>query len=944
MNIRHLLIAGMLLSVVTINGQHLESGYLRYQMSFGMQKTENADKLFEHAYRLELTDTLFRTEALPNDSTRNFLVNSVMQDYFYRQNRFDQACQCGQRAIAFYNQDIDDITYAKCLNTFAAIHQSTGNFSDAMHYQHECIKIDLRSGNEEELSSSLNALAAMYLTARQPSEALTTIGQAIHIERKLGNNERLAVRLGIAAQAYKKLHQPDKALSVAQEAYRLDLNSGRKAQAAIHAIQIASIFIDMGMYNAASQMVDKALPQLREDNNRHYLAIAYHLHGQIAAQNNNIRQAEKDYQTAIGMASFTRSKYIEKNCLYSIYQLYRNNDINRAMPALERYVQLSDSLYNEEVANMQNLYLAKYKTTQLRAHNLSLSETNAQQQRANMWLKILTVALGLLLVSALLQSIYLFRKRTRNIRQMRELTVARTHFFTNLTHEFRTPLTVINGMSQQIADGHITDDNELQKAATAINRQGQRVIHLNNQILDVGKLQTSLADPHFRHDNILPILAMIVESYLPYAGIRQVTLQYRHPDNPIVFDFDPDYMRKLITNLLSNALKFTHAGGTITLAITQHDEQHIGITVADTGEGIAPEVMPHIFDLFFQGHTNSRTIGTGIGLSLSKEIVDVLRGTISVDSKLGEGTTFTIILPQRQGRKEYPPIAQKESLPPLPTYQFDEGEQPDDAELEEEKPTDTTPTVLVVEDNADVSSYINSLLRNDYTLIFAADGKEGLQKAQQTIPDLIITDLMMPLLSGEELLNTVRSTETISHIPIIIITAKAEQTHRINAFDKGADAYLTKPFNADELSVRVQQLIVQRRNLRETFAFALRRGIEKEIVLNDTDRTFLTRLQDTVHHLLREGTLTVDNVASEMCLSNRQLLRKVQALTGETTVQYILHLRLQLARRLLLEHPSALVSEIAIKCGFEEVAHFSKKFKQMYQITPSELRAANNKV
>lgn len=938
MPIRYTFLALMFLAASHLYSQTLQAAYARYQKATGKEKVAAANSFFATAKKAHVADTLYKVKRQYADSTTEFLVNYLLLVDYYNRQQFNKACYHGERAISYYNRRVRADDHAACLSTLASACLRQGDIGEALHYQLQCYDIDLRQGDKANISSSLNNLAAVYIVAQQPQEAVPLIERAIAIERELGNRDRLAVRLGKASEVYVQMHQTAQALQAAKEAYQLDKEDGRKQTEAIRAIQLATVYVEMQSYAQAQRYINEALPQLKADNNRTSMAIAYHLQGKVAACQGKTKQAETCYHTAISLARQTGNRYVEKNSYHSLYLLYRTTDPAKALALLERYVYVNDSIYNDEVLQMQKQSLTHYHTSQLQADNRSLNETNAQQLRVNTWLKALMLALIMGMIVGVWRGISLIRKRTKHIKTMREQTVARMHFFTNLTHEFRTPLTVINGMSQQIADGKLYSDDELHQAATAINRQGQRLERLTNQILDIGKIQAALAQPHFFHDDILPQLAMIVESFMPYARTQKVNLHYEHPDESLIVDFDPDYLRKVVANLIGNALKFTPRDGTITLAIVPKGTQQLSISVADTGIGIAPDVLPHVFDIFYQGHTDSKTIGTGIGLSLVKEIVEVMHGTVSVESEVDKGTTFTILLPRSQGKETYPKLGGKDTLPIIPVYRSANGMQPVDTDIDDE-PTDTElPTLLVVEDNADVSTYIRTLLQYEYNLLFAADGEEGLQKAQQAIPDLIITDLMMPKLSGEQLLHTIRTTEAISHIPVVVITAKTEHSQRIGALAEGADAYLVKPFSAEELRVRVQQLIQQRRNLRKTFAYALQHGTEKEIRLNDTDRTFLSRLHDSVVRMMREGSISVDQVALEMCMSKRQLLRKVQALTGETTVAYILHLRLRHARRLLLEHPSVTVGEVAAMCGFEDAANFSRKFKQMFQLTPTELR------
>ena len=453
-------------------------------------------------------------------------------------------------------------------------------------------------------------------------------------------------------------------------------------------------------------------------------------------------------------------------------------------------------------------------------------------------------------------------------------------------------------------------------------------------------MQANVAEPDWRTDNIVPYLLMIVETFYDYAHSQGIELIFAPRENEVTMDFVPDYVMKMVNNLISNALKFTPKGGHVRIT-TRCEQQQLLLQVADDGCGIDRQHQQHIFEPFYQAGDDSSAQGTGVGLALVRQIVAAVGGTIKVDSSPGHGSIFTVTMPVTVG--QWRPLTDDErrglaafavtGLTPSGSNELVDSQV-------SEAPDDDSVRLLVIEDNRDVAYYIGSLFRDRYEVFYATNGRIGFEKAREIVPDLIITDLMMPEVDGLQFCRMVRQSEVVSHVPIIVITARTTSDDLIRGIEAGADAYLYKPFNAQELTARVEQLLETRRLLREKFSRMLTLGSDPSAqdgkFLSRSDAQFIGRLTDLVCSLMGRGQSDVDTIAQQLNMSPGQLRRKVGAITGKTPATYILQIRLANAQRLLDKHPELTISDVAYRTGFGDVAHFSHAFQKAFDMSPSK--------
>ena len=544
--------------------------------------------------------------------------------------------------------------------------------------------------------------------------------------------------------------------------------------------------------------------------------------------------------------------------------------------------------------------------------------------------------------------------------KLKELDKVKSRFFANISHEFRTPLTLIMGPLEQIISK--TGDKEQEKQLNLMLRNSQRLLSLINQLLELSKFDSGQMKLQASQQNIIPFLKGIMASFEPVTTKNELDLTFHAEEENITLYFDAEKLEEVLFNLLSNAVKFTPAGGriTVTAARTNAEEESfppgsLDILVCDTGLGIARDQLVHIFDRFYQSDSTyeHHQKGSGIGLAIAREIVDLHHGKIDVHSRENKGTEFIIRLPMGDAHLQPEEIVESLEIP----YQHKEPAEipgllarekqrgvPDDVKTETDDGIETLVTekniILVVEDSADVRDYIRGSLEPLYEVVDAKNGREGMQKAQKIIPDLIISDIMMPEVDGYELCRQLKNDVRTSHIPIILLTAKASEEGIIRGLETGADDYITKPFNTKILCARIKNMI----DLRSQLQFKLKRQMRlqpAEISVTSFDEEFYQEMETVIEKNLSDPEFKVEQLGKKLYLSRATLYRKIMALTGEPPYQFIRSYRLKRAAQLLKANFGN-VTEVAVEVGFTNMAYFTQCFKEEFHQLPSTYQASES--
>jgi signal transduction histidine kinase/CheY-like chemotaxis protein/ligand-binding sensor domain-containing protein len=525
---------------------------------------------------------------------------------------------------------------------------------------------------------------------------------------------------------------------------------------------------------------------------------------------------------------------------------------------------------------------------------------------------------------------YLLRRKLEQaeIRRIRELEAFKSKFFENITHEFRTPLTILNGAADQIAEN---PEAELSKGLDTIRANSGRLLALVNQLLDLSKLDSGFLRLDVQRADLVAFLHYLCDSYQSLAKTRNIQLEFQCALPVLHADFDAERLRQIVDNLLSNALKFTPAGGSVALSLEQiADPPRARIRVADTGVGLEKEALPRLFERFYQGDypPARQSAGTGIGLSLARELARLMHGDLYAAGEPGQGAVFTLELPLQPARAPEAPTSVPAPAPPLQPAPESDG---------------SRPTLLIVEDTPEVSKYLVAILSGAYDTRVAADGLLGLQEAFARVPDLIISDVMMPGMDGFALTDALKTDQRTSHIPIILLTAKAGLENKLQGIGRGADAYLEKPFAKDELLAVARQLVQSRILLRRHYLAAV--GLAEAPAappppLAEQENAFLRTVVAALERRLSDPAYSVEQLCAELLMSHSNLHRKIKAVSGLSPALFIRRIRLERAKAMLLEQPELPVYAVAAACGFDDPAYFGRVFRQEFKMSPAAWRAA----
>ncbi|MEM7552587.1 MAG: ATP-binding protein [Cyanobacteria bacterium P01_A01_bin.84] len=523
-----------------------------------------------------------------------------------------------------------------------------------------------------------------------------------------------------------------------------------------------------------------------------------------------------------------------------------------------------------------------------------------------------------------------FRFKQLEIKKQQEFRDLKAMLFTNVTHEFRTPITIISGANKELKKELKGKSNNLLEL---IERNCNNLLYLVNQLLELRKMDSARVEVDYQQSNIIKFLSYITQSYSSYASGEGIPLHFISSRQSLQMDFDGNKILLVMTNLISNAIKYSTRKGEVYVLVDDEDK-YLRIRVTDSGVGIAKKDIPRVFERFYRGSTAniSSLEGTGLGLAIVKETVKLLKGKINIESEIGKGTVVTVHL-KKTNRAPLVSAVDNQliktktmaHIPAVPTT-YDH---------EKSSKKSNKPTLLVIEDNEDIVSYLKICLQHLWHIKIANNGKMGIEKAIEWIPDIILCDIMMPEIDGYTVLNQLKNNGNTNHIPIVMLTAKADDVSRIEALKRGADAYLVKPFDKQELIIVLQKLLHQRKVLQKRYSGMRLNYVSKNPMTKKDDRFIQNIIGLTLDP--NRGIKGVEQLCKLLGMSRTQLHNKVKALTGMSTSIFIRSIRLKRAKE-LLETSERSVKEIAFEIGFNDVSYFIRCFKDEFGQSPSTFK------
>jgi signal transduction histidine kinase/DNA-binding response OmpR family regulator/Tfp pilus assembly protein PilF len=863
----------------------------------------------------------------------------------------EKSLQYAQKALSLSQDLLFPRGELMAKNNLAVYNLMKGNSELALELTFDAVRIGEREQMNDLIADSYSILGTIYHNQSQYDKATEFLNQALRLTGLKNNvvtNSRIFNSLGGIARDKKKydsaLMHYAKALSIMDKGH--------------DNYRIAEVLNNIGIVHLRQQKVDlslkyftESLQAAKETGNRRGEILSLINIGNVLIEKKKYDQAEKIELECLRLSQ-------EIGDVKKIQQIYlslatikmETGKYHDAHLLMTKHYNLKDSLQNLEKQRQLAEIETRYETEKKDQTILALQKQKEIQNLKQLYLFIL-----LLTVIAAFTVIYILQKKynkrvsalletqkSLNL-QLHDTDELKSRFFANISHEFRTPLSLILAPIEAKLKSNTlpkADNDSFQ----LVRRNGYRLLSLVNQLLDLSKLEVGKMKLHMQRGNLKQLLALIAASFDSLAENKKI---YFAKNIVLTFEetwYDADKLEKIINNLLSNAFKFTPAGGTVLLDIqSSPDENELKIIISDTGKGIPEEERPFVFSPFYQSKYNrdDGQPGTGLGLSLVHELVKLYGGSVSLESVVNLGTKISVTLPLliQSSESEVSDDDSRTNIA-LPAQSsssiHDAGGELAEHMDEDDKENEMAhgESVLIIEDNVDLRNFISSILSDNYTAITAKNGEEGFMLAAEQMPDLIISDVMMPKLNGIELTQKIKSDERTSHIPIVLLTAKADLSSRLEGFKFGADDYLAKPFSTEELLIRVTNLIEQRKKLARKY----RAGLSEPSPLPriaSLDEKFLQRAKQIVETHMSNSAFGVEKMAEEILLSRAQMFRKLKAISGLSPNEFINDIRLQKAADLIRAKADTL-TQISYSVGYSEQSYFAKRFRKKFGVTPSE--------
>lgn len=796
----------------------------------------------------------------------------------------------------------------KTLNGIGNIEMELCNFHLADSILHEALAGELLLNNPIELAICYADLGAVKSAVSEIDSAWYYYRKSMEINQLVGSK----VGIGQCHLGYGKLREHERQFSHAREEYRQAYeilqhqdDSGSWIDACL---SLASVCIKLGEEDDARQYVGEAEPEIERINSKKHKVDLCLVRYELSKTEGNPSQALDYYVHA-------------DELLDSIYGLEKS----------------------DEMRSQRTEYQSGRKSGEVDVLNRDIDHLKRLRN-----LHMVSMLLLLLMAGAIIAAlVYAMRTRMRTQRLMSQVEETRSLFFTNVVHQLRTPLTAIMGSIDTIlSDSQSSDYSQVtHENAEIIERQGNNLLSLVDRILEVGSVRSALKEPDWRRGDVVTLMHMLVESYRERCVERHIELTYISREASVDIDTVPRYLTTIVGSLLDNAINYSPEFSKITV-ISRVDGDQFVIRVADTGMGISKADLPHVFEPFYRGAAAEQLIdGIGIGLTVVRDMAMAMGGSVAADSNKDQGSVFTVKLPCRHGEG----LKRGFDMVVTPVINMVNKVRHTPDELSSmQTPNENCPVVLIVEDHIDVARLLGMLLSKYYTVHHATDGEQGFARALECHPDIVITDVKMPVMDGYEFCRRLRQSVELKNIPVIMLSARNSVADRVKGIQAGADAYMVKPFVSEELLAWVNRLLSGRQTL-QSVESPQKASPTAELVPGDDlsdsaedNKRFLERFAKSVESDMKVGAKpNIDRIALSFKMGESQLRRKIQELTGKSLTAYVSQLRMEKAMELLCGDKDLLIGEVAERCGYADVAYFSRVFRQHYGMTPTQARNAS---
>ena len=866
----------------------------------------------------------------------------------FRRGEYEEARERFEEAMNVFAEVGDRRREANLSMNLGIVAMRLGRLDEALERQLFALEIKREIGDTRGVARALNSIGSTHAQLGDYEEAIEFFEQSLE-GRDQSDKRGIATVLSNLGSAHRDLGRPKEAEAYMKRALVLREEAEDVRGQANTLSELGQLYLDEGRLSESRVGLEQALQIQTTLGDRSRAGETLLTLGAVTQLQNQLDEALALTERSVELADSTGSLLLLRDAFEQRTAILESlGRFEEALASHRKFKTLYDSVFNSESEGAIAELSAEYRARE-QGQRIQLLESNRARQR--LWFALLLVGVGLLVVIVALQMARTrLRKRAmtalneareeteEKAKELEKANELKSRFLANISHEFRTPLTLTFGPLDDLISGRHKVDSEAMPGLRRARRNGGRLLRLINQLLDLSKLDAGALVLDTDRYDLSTHLRQLASLFELFAETREIKFEIDLPAQPVMHVYDADKVEKVVTNLLSNAFKFTEPGGEVGIRLTRLDDGSVTFIVSDTGPGIDPAHLPHLFDRFYQveqSMTRSHE-GSGIGLSLVKELVDLHGGQIEVSSEVGLGTTFTVLLPEIEvksgGAKsdvELDLSIIEDTLPPDPD--IGDGLPTRSVTAESAKNEDAS-VILLIEDNADMRAFIRGHLEDAYEVVEAEDGRVGFDTATDIIPDLIVSDVMMPEMDGLEVTSRLKNDVRTSHIPVVLLTARSDVEDRIEGFETGADAYFPKPFNSAELHVRVRALIDERRRLRRLWNAD--GGIDELKGLPPRENAFVKAVRDAVETGMSDSQYSVERIAEAMNLSARQLSRKLRALTDESPANMIRRIRMEEAARLLAEGGLS-VKEVSARVGYLSTPSFARAFKDVHGTSPS---------